>query len=199
MSDKLQPMSPGVSNRPRHVLFFAAVPPPEVKSHMATAWQILGTGEALRHATLHLTICPVAGVDHPDPVLVTRARKAASAVRTAPFTLSFDRIMKFNGRPASRPLVITTEMTSRELNEIAAELCAACRALGITASRSAKITPHVTLAYGTSHLEPRGLEKPILWTIDEITLIDSLQGQGRHEWLGRWPLPRDRQQLGFDF
>lgn len=71
--------------------------------------------------------------------------------------------------------------------------------MGRTASRFAKVTPHVTLAYGPGFSEPRLLDKPILWMIDEITLIDSLQGQNRHVALGQWSLPQDRQQPSFDF
>lgn len=119
-----------------------------------------------------------------DPALVKRARQAANFLRTAPFTLCFDRLARFNGGPISYPIVITTEKTSHELDDVAAELHSSCRAMGITASRSTKVTPHVTLAHGPGFSEIRLLDKPILWNIDEITLIDSLQGKGRHVSLG---------------
>lgn len=190
---------PSTIGRPAHVLFFAAVPPPEIKAQMAKAWQAFGTGETFRHDTLHLSIYAVAGVDDLDPILVKRARQAANALRTAPFTLCFDRLMTFSGRPGNRPLVMATDNACDKPNEIATDLHAACRAMSITASRSAKVTPHVTLAYGPGFSDIRSLTKPILWTINEITLIDSLQGQSRHVPLGQWPLPQDRQQPGFDF
>ncbi|MCB1369364.1 MAG: 2'-5' RNA ligase family protein [Rhodobacteraceae bacterium] len=166
---------------------------------MAKAWQAFGTGETFRHETLHLSIYAVAGADDLDPVLVKRARQAACVLRTAPFTLCFDWLMAFNGRPANYPLVLATDRTSDRLNEVAAELHTACRAMGITGRRSAKVTPHVTLAYGPGFSKPRKLDEPILWKVDEVVLIDSLQGRGRHVPLGLWPLPQDRQQPGFDF
>ena len=187
------------AHRPTHVLFFAAVPPAELKARMATAWQSFGTGEPFRNDTLHLSICAVAEVDDIDPVLVQRAGQAARALRTAPFTLCLDRLMTFPVGAASHQLVNATERTSNDLNEIAAELQTACRAMGIAASRPTKIMPHVTLAYGRGFPEVRPLDTSILWTIEEVTLIDSLWGQGRHVPLGHWPLPLDRHQRGFDF
>jgi RNA 2',3'-cyclic 3'-phosphodiesterase len=199
MQDHFTPTKHGTTDRPAHVLFFAAIPPPEIKAQMASAWQAFGTGESFRTDTLHLSIYSVAGTDDVDPILVNRTRQAANALRTAPFTLCFDQLMTFNGRPGNRPLVMAMDNASDNLNEIAAELHAACRAMGLTASRSGKVTPHVTLAYGPGFPEIRCLNKSILWTIHEVTLIDSLQGQGRHVPLGHWPLPADRQQPSFDF
>lgn len=199
MPDREMRTKPSPVGRPDHVLFFAAIPPPDIKALMARAWQTFGTGQSFRHDTLHLTIYPVAAVNDVDPALVKRARQAANFLRTAPFTLCFDRLARFNGGPISYPIVITTEKTSHELDDVAAELHSSCRAMGITASRSTKVTPHVTLAHGPGFSEIRLLDKPILWNIDEITLIDSLQGKGRHVSLGKWPLPKDRQQRAFDF
>lgn len=199
MQDHRAPTKANPSGRPAHVLFFAVVPPPEIKAQMAKAWQSFGTGETFRHDTLHLSISAVAGVDDLDPVFVERVRQAATALRTAPFTLCFDRLMTFTGRSASRPLVMATNNASDKPNEIATDLHAAFRAMNLASSRSRKVTPHVTLAYGPGFSDTRHLSNPILWTITEITLIDSLQGQGRHIPLGQWSLPQDRQQPSFDF
>lgn len=195
--------SPVTQSRPAHrrahTLFFAAVPPPEIRDQLAQAWQTLGTGEPFRYDTLHLTIYPVAGVDHLDPMLVQRACQAANVLRTAPFILRLDRLATFNGDPGNYPLVATTEGKSHKINEIAADLHVACRRSGLPGSSSTKPRPHVTLAYGPGFPEERMLATPIFWAIDEITLIDSLYGQGRHVTLGQWSLPTDRHQQGFDF
>lgn len=118
-------------------------------------------------------------MDDLDPILVQRASQAATRVRTAPFTLYFDRLTMFNGQPENPPLVIATDAASNKPQEIAAELHTALRAMGITASRSQKVNPHVTLAYGPGFSGERHRTKPIAWTISEIRLIDSLHGQGR--------------------
>ncbi len=165
---------------------------------MASVWHALGRREAFRHDTLHLSIYGIAETDDLDPVLVQRAQKAPTSLRTAPFSLSFDQLKCFNSHSADYPFVISTDKSGNQLKEIAADLHAACRAMNIANLKSATVTAHVTLAYVPDFSEPQYLESPIYWTIDEVTLIDSLQGQGRHLTLGRWPLPKGRQQ-GFDF
>lgn len=199
MPDHTGTKQPARTARKTRTLFFAAIPPPEINSQMASAWQSFGTGAPFRQSVLHLSLYGIAELDDLDPMLVQRARQAAPHVRTAPFTLCFDRLMTFNGTPGNLPMVIATDNASSKPKEIAAELHVALRALGITASQSPKVNPHVTLAYGSGLPKTRHLPKPILWTISEITLIDSLYGQGRHVSLGQWPLPHDRQQLGFEF
>lgn len=199
MQDHTTTKQPEQKDRLRHVLFFAAIPPAEIQAQMASAWQSLGTGARFRHDTLHLSFYGIAEMDVIDPMLVLRASQAATRVRTAPFTLCFDRLTTFNGQPKNLPLVVTTDSTSSGPKEIAAELHAALRALGITASRSPQVNPHVTLAYGPGFSGERLLTEPIFWTITEITLIDSLYGRGSHVSLGQWSLPKDRQQPSFDF
>lgn len=182
-----------------HSLIFAAVPPSNLTAEMAAAWQSLGTGERLRHDKLHLSIHAVALVEVLDPTLLDRARQVPSFLRTTPFALEFDRLQTFGGNPGSFALVLATEKASAELNAVAAELHAGCRSMGLAASRPVRGTPHVTLAYGPGIPEIRRLERPIRWSINESELIDSIQGQGRHVSLGRWPLPKDRQQSEFEF
>lgn len=199
MPDHAATKQPEQIARKAHALFFAAIPPPEIHGQMASAWQSLGTDARFRHDTLHLSLYGIAEMDVLDPTLVQRASQAATRVRTAPFTLCFDRLMTFNGGPEKPPLVVATDGTSNKLKEIAAELHAACRAMGVASSRFPKVNPHVTLAYGPGFPDTRHLNKPIVWNISEIALIDSLYGQSRHLSLGQWPLPHDRQQPSFDF
>lgn len=199
MPEHASPKQSQQTPRKAHALFFAAIPPAEIHAQMASAWQSFGTSAPFRHDTLHLSLYGIAEMGDLDPILIQRASQAATRVRTAPFTLCFDRLMTFNGQPENAPLVAATDGANNKPQEIAAELHAALRTLGITASQSQKINPHVTLAYGPGFSGERHLTKPIIWTISEITLIDSLQGQGRHLSLGQWPLPKNREQPSFDF
>ena len=199
MSDHTTTRQREQAARKAHILFFAAIPPAEIHAQMASAWQSFGTGAPFRHDTLHLSLYGIAEMDVVDPMLVQRASQAATRVRTAPFTLSFDRLTTFKGDPQRSPLVVATDSENNKSKEVAAELHTALRALGITASQSQKVNPHVTLAYGPGFSGERLLTKTIAWTISEITLIDSIQGQGRHVSLGKWQLPKDRQQSSFDF
>ncbi|MDZ4310852.1 MAG: 2'-5' RNA ligase family protein [Cypionkella sp.] len=182
-----------------HVLFFASVPPDEIKNQIAEVWRSAGTGERFRHDTLHMSIQAVAGIDELDPTVVERARLVPPALRTAPFELYFDRLMTFNGKPRNRALVLGTDGRNNQANNMAIELHHALRAVGLAPPSRQKVVPHLTLAYGLGFSETRYLAEPIRWTVRDITLIDSLQGQSRHMALGNWPLKEGRQHPSFDF
>jgi RNA 2',3'-cyclic 3'-phosphodiesterase len=184
--------------RPAHVLFFAAVPPDSVKDRLAEAWASAGTGERFRRDTLHMTIRAVAGLYEPDPVVVKRARLAPAQIRTAPFELCFDRLLTFGGGPDDRALVLATDGRDGSANDLAVELHHAMKAVGLVPPGFQKVVPHLTLAYGPGFPDPRRLVEPIRWTIQDVTLVDSLQGQGRHVSLGTWRLPEGRQQPSLD-
>lgn len=158
MPDHLTASAGEVHDSSDHVLFFAAMPPLEIKAEMKNAWQNFGTGEALRYNTLHLSIYGVTRMPRLDQVVVQRAQQAAAAVRTAPFTRRFDRVMTLNVRDGSRPLAILTDNTINKPKQIAADLHAACRARGLTAAQSQSATPHVTMAYGRGFHDVRYLK-----------------------------------------
>lgn len=148
---------------PAHALFFAAVPSADMRAQMAAVWRRLGTAEPMRYNTLHLSILGIAQADRLDPALVERACQAVRSLRQAPFTLDFDRLRTYPNRSRGKPLVLATGRASPELSAVAAELRAACRAMGLTGTGSATVTPHVTLAYGPGWAEDRRLDQPIRW------------------------------------
>jgi 2'-5' RNA ligase len=47
--------------------------------------------------------------------------------------------------------------------------------------------PHITLWWDEERIEAQPTA-PVAWTAREIVLIDSIQGEGRHNHLARWPL-----------
>lgn len=195
MPDHRAPTKPN----PAHSLYFACIPSDEVKGQIADAWRSTGTSEKLRRDTLHLSIQAVASLADLDPVLVERARSTPPSLRTASFELCFDRLMTFGDQPGKRALVLATDGRNNHANDMAIELHGALRAVGIVPPRRRKVLPHLTLAYGHGFAETRCLAEPIHWMIRDITLIDSLQGQGCHVSLGTWPLQEGRQHPSFDF
>jgi RNA 2',3'-cyclic 3'-phosphodiesterase len=199
MPDHLTRPRPQPPRRPAHVLFFACVPPAAIRDEIAEAWQSSGTARPFRHDKLHMSILPVAGLDILSPTLIEQARRAASGLRSAPFELCFDRLATFGGGLGNCALVLTTDGQDKPANALALDLHDALRAAGLVPPGRRKIVPHLTLAYGPGFSEIRPLAKPIRWAVRDITLIDSLQGQGRHVWLGTWPLVEGRQQPSFDF
>jgi RNA 2',3'-cyclic 3'-phosphodiesterase len=190
-------LTEGTTTQPRpsdgqsHVLFFAAVPPQAIRERIAEAWRLSGSGERFRSKTLHSTIQRIANTKSLDTGLLDRARLAASSLHVAPFELCFDRLMTFGGGMGKRALVIGTDGQNDCANDLAAVLHEALREAGFMLPRRRPLVPHVTLAYGAGFAETRHLTEPVRWTIRDITLIDSLQGQGRHVPLGNWPLPED--------
>jgi RNA 2',3'-cyclic 3'-phosphodiesterase len=95
--------------------------------------------------------------------------------------------------------VLATDGRSARANDLAIQLRHDLNAVGLMPPRQQKVVPHLTLAYGPGFPEIRHLAVPIHWTIRDITLIDSLQGQNRHVVLGNWPLLADSpQQTSFD-
>lgn len=176
------------SPRPAHVLFFAAVPPEPVAERIAEAWRGAGTRDGFRAATLHLSLLAAAELDRPDPQVTALLQAAAEGLRSAPFELRFDRIVTFGQGPGNHPIVLTVPERSAAVDGLAAELHRAATDAGLALPRLRRITPHVTLAYGRGFAGRRYLTQPVRWTVQEVTLIDSPQGEGRHIPLGRWPL-----------
>ena len=149
MPDHRAPTKPN----PIHSLYFACIPPDEVKDQLADAWGSTGTGEKLRRDTLHRSIRAVAILTDLDPILVERARSTPPAPRTAPFDLCFDRLMTFGGRPGNCALVLGTDRRNAHANDLAIELHHVLRATGLAPPGRQKVVPHLTLAYGTGFPE----------------------------------------------
>ncbi len=175
---------------PGHVQFFAAVPPAGVVERIAAAWAAVGTPDFFRRSVLHLTLLPLAGDGAPPPAdLAERADWGLRQLMATPFTLVLDRLATFHGRPDSgrRPIVLYPDKGVEPARALAAQIRDAATRGGVGAVRR-RLDPHVTLAYGEGFAGERPLADPIAWRIDEVVLIDSLQGQTRHDILGRWKL-----------
>ena len=127
----------GSGAEPARTLFFGAVPPADISARILQTWHQCGTAALFRHGRLHLSIHGITTGDWLDPAMIQRARQAPASVRTAPFTLCFDRLSSFGpGLGDSRPLVIRAAQNSRGLSDLAAELRTACRAMGMAPARS---------------------------------------------------------------
>lgn len=178
--------------RPAHNIFLAAVPPPHVAGQIATAWRVAGTGDPLRSATLHLSLLGLFPADRVDPGLADLVDGAIGGLDLRGFDLALDRIETFGSGDGRRPVVLCGPKRSEGADRLAATLHRALRdpfaARGLPSPALRRITPHVTLAYRPGVIEGRRLPVPIRWRVTELVLIDSLQGQGRHENLRIWPL-----------
>ena len=176
-----------------HVLFFAAIPAAGPAADFAAAWRDHGSGERFRADRLHMTLyyatSTVCAGDDPPAPLVAALIAAGAAVRAAPFTLVFDRIRPL-GKPQNPALAFAADDAEGRAQDLFEQLRRACVLNGIRPPKGTpdRAAPHVTAAYGRGPGLSRDLPRPIRWTIDHIALFDSLQGQGRHVELARWPL-----------
>ena len=115
--------------------------------------------------------------------MVARAIEAAAAVTLAPFTVAFDRVMSFSGKPGQLPLVLRGEGAAG-ITMLQQALGAALAKAGLRGGQSA---PHLTLLYDARCIDEQPIE-PIEWTVRQFVLVHSLLGKGAYKSLGRWPL-----------
>ena len=128
----------------------------------------------------------------PDDLLV-RAKAAGAAVRAAPFQIAFNQTGTF-AKPGvtkvkSCPFVLFGERDAGPALTLRRAVGAAMRQHGLAyAVKEVKaFAPHVTLWWDEEVLDAQPVA-PVAWTAREIVLIDSIQGEGKHNHLARWPL-----------
>jgi 2'-5' RNA ligase len=119
--------------------------------------------------------------------IVARAREVASAMQFPSFVLAFDRVMSFGGNANSRSLVLTGGDGLIGADMLQARLYAALAGAGLIAPHPRAFTPHLTLSWEDGPRTTRFID-PIAWRVSELRLADGVQGEGRHDILGRWSL-----------
>ena len=151
-------------------------------------------GKPVAQDRLHITLNHLGDHAGLPQDMVALAREAAGTLAMAPFEVEFDRVVSFGGKPTNRPFVLRGSGL--------AQLMAFQKALGLAMARTGtrigkwaepNFTPHVTLLYDNKSVAEQPVE-PVRWTVREFVLVHSLQGQTRHEVLGRWPLLGDESR-----
>jgi len=110
------------------------------------------------------------------PELIARGKSIADGLRIAPFDVTLDRVLSFQGRETD-PLVLADAGGETPLKALWTLLGDAIREFALGNPARAGFRPHVTLM----HPRARILET-------RIDPVKSLVGQGRHIHLGRWAL-----------
>lgn len=178
--------------KPTDRLFFALFPDAQAAGRIAECAQQLRAGLGLHGTPLktgrfHITLHHLGDYASLPQGVVEMASQAAAAVKTAPFSVTFDRAASFSSSPRNRPFVLRGDAGL-------AELMAFQRALGVEMTRvglgrwaKPAYTPHVTLLYDDRAVVAQAVE-PITWAAGEFVLVRSLIGQTLHIPLARWPL-----------
>jgi RNA 2',3'-cyclic 3'-phosphodiesterase len=186
------PSSGSLLQKPKHVLFFAILPPHETAIEITERRQVwfqkLGLrGTLIAADRLHITLHPLGSYDAPPENLVAAACKAAASVAAASFDICFDRVITFKSTAAKKPVTLLPDNEIQPLMELERRLGAALAAAGLMVRPTPKLTPHITLAYSDGFSGQQAVD-PVRWRVNEFALIHSHYGKTRHDLLGRWPL-----------
>ncbi|MDF3072774.1 MAG: hypothetical protein K0S54_441 [Alphaproteobacteria bacterium] len=179
----------GLGPSERYKLFFAAMPPAAVAEQAVAAGQRLQAQFGIE-APIRIPHVTLYGLGEHDGIpheVIAAVRHVAAAIKAKPFDAVFDGVQPFNG--PGQPLVLRC---GKGLYGFVALQNAIGNALaGAGADRplfDSRFVPHLTLFYGGSSVPETVLDEPIVWRVEEFSLILSLQGRKHYEPYGQWPL-----------
>jgi 2'-5' RNA ligase len=143
------------------------------------------SGRPRPQETLHVTLAPVGVAASLSDAVFSALRRAAALVDQPAFQVIFDRVSSFKMR-GNYALVLRCGEGLSALTTLHKSLRSAMAGVGFRAPSG--FTPHVTLAYSRGSVSETALAEPIIWTVREFVLAQSLLGEGIHMPLARWPL-----------
>ncbi|MBO9883016.1 RNA 2',3'-cyclic phosphodiesterase [Xanthomonas sp. D-109] len=184
----------------RESLFFALLPDAQ------TAQAVHGLGQQLCHdhglrgralppERLHVTLHYLGEYAGIPPRLLQQACAAGQALAASPFDLAFDQALTFDSRARSRPLVLRGDAEPQPLQALRQALQQQLARHGVAARADGAYLPHMTLAYVEQPLAPQRVPA-LCWQAASLSLIRSVQGQGRYLHEASWPLRTDPAQSG---
>jgi 2'-5' RNA ligase len=185
---------PGFDDAPTPTdrLFFALFPDAEAAERIAQCARQLRAehglhGSPLKTERFHITLHHLGDYAGLPQGVVDMAGKAAAAVKSRPFSVTFDRAASFSSSPRNRPFVLRGDAGLAALMIFQQALGIEMTKAGLGRWAKPAYTPHVTLLYDDRAVPEQAVES-ITWTAGEFVLVRSLIGQTRHVPLARWPL-----------
>ncbi|KAB7772915.1 RNA 2',3'-cyclic phosphodiesterase [Xanthomonas sp. LMG 12462] len=176
----------------RESLFFALLPDMQAAHAVHSLGQQLCQahglhGRALPPERLHVTLHYLGEYAGIPPRLLQQACAAGHALAASPFQLAFDQAVTFDSRARSRPLVLRGDAEPAPLLALRQALQQQLARHGVAPRADGAYLPHMTLAYVDQALAPQ--QVPALhWQATSLSLIRSVQGQGRYLHEASWPL-----------
>jgi len=133
----------------------------------------------------HVTLCdivPRTGL----PRMIERIAEVAASLAAQPFSVAFDRAMKFGKGKGEGAVVLTGDDSVAGLIAFRQALCFGLQKAGLGKWSAKGYTPHLTLLYDTREVTER--IEPVDWVISEFVLLRSVVGETKHVPLGRWQI-----------
>ena len=176
-------------------LFFAIRPNAPTAQRIEALAQALRSDFGLRgkslgperfHVTLHLIGDFTGGI---PPHVMALALEAARpvAAKVSAFHVGFDKVASFHRPRGNRPLVLLGEEGVHGIVALQQALLASLAAARLAPPQDRPFTPHLTLLYDDTPLAARRVDA-LIWEVQELLLVRSLLGRGRHEVMGSLPL-----------
>jgi 2'-5' RNA ligase len=170
-------------------MFFALRPPPAVGERLADLgahWRRrLGRAAPVTPAArLHVSLNSLGAHRRLPQADVRRATAAVSALRAQPFTLAFNRLGGWGRGEGARPVVLWGDEGVIGADLLHETLEAALAAARLPRPRPRPFCAHLTL-WRAPAATPEIVIPPVGWRVDELVLLASVHGEGRHEVLGR--------------
>jgi 2'-5' RNA ligase len=175
-----------------HEVFLALYPPSEAVDQIARLTDQLFQADVLRgrrapRERLHITLARLGGYPDLPWRRIIQAREALANLQRPSFVLVLDRIMGFKNGAGQRPCVLTGDDGLVGVFMLRDAVGEALTKAGLSLGHKRGALPHLTLSR-EAELTPEAFIDPVSWRAQEFCLVDSPQGEGRHNILDRWPL-----------
>ena len=167
--------------RLRNPLYLMVKPCAENRARLIRLCAALGIETGYAPERWHSTFLPVG---ESSTETITALHRALDGFDATPFAIAFDHIEGDTLKPRKG---------QRAPGQVQRSLAAWLDRRGIALPDYA-FSLHLNLAYGGTSLR-RARVDPVEWSVDEILLIES--GNGQHVERGRWPLVDRQASFGF--
>jgi len=166
------------------LLYFMLKPHPASAHEIDRRRRILGLDGRYPPDRFHITLQPFGDIRAISPSELERIRTAAASLQAEPFPVHLDRVQ--NNALVGR--------NARALRNFQRSLVRRLAAFGVFLP-AYDFNPHLSLVYDAWQIRNIPVE-PIAWQVEELLLINSINGQG-HAVVDRWQLASRQGSFGF--
>jgi RNA 2',3'-cyclic 3'-phosphodiesterase len=153
------------------------------------------TGSPRPDDVLHVSIAGFGPYTMIPFAQVNALRHILSRLEFAAFDVYFDRAASFNGSYGN-PLVLYSDDGNEELIELERSVGNLLEPYFGKPAR-ARYRPHMTLLYDRRRIAAEWIEAPVRWRVNELVLVESLQGQTEYRTICTLPCREPQAAAGW--